>query len=170
MPTQLELLTGASYIPFTDQLYVNRLRTTISDTATLNQLEGVQESTDAELYIAIKDALEEINEEYEPETTWTITDIPSWNCLKLGAMLQVLTNKGILSARNTITTNDAGGVTVQDYDKYGRYVNFFNILVNKYMRSVTSMKRRYNIDQSYGGVDSEYSWNVYGGGQVRGDA
>ena len=66
--------------------------------------------------------------------------------------------KGILSARNSLTYQDAGGVTVSDYDRYGRYTNLFNTLINRYYRAVTSIKRRVNIDACYGGVESEYSW------------
>ena len=67
-----------------------------------------------------------------------------------------LTSKGILSARNTITYRDGGGVTVQDYDRYGRYINYYNILINKYVRGVSNMKLGSNIESAYGGVDSEY--------------
>ena len=167
--SQTELLTEAEYIPHEHQLWVDRLRKWLGDTATLNVLEAVQENTDAELYIALQDAMDEINEDFDPVTTWTITTVPSWNALKQGAVLQVLLMKGVLSARNMLTYQDSGGVTVQDYDKYGRYTNMFNILITKYMRAVTNMKRRYNVDQCYGSVESEYSWNVYGGGQIRGE-
>jgi hypothetical protein len=54
----------------------------------------------------------------------------------MGATLKILTKKGILSARNTLTYQDAGGITVQDYDKYGRYVNYFNVLVSTYYRGI----------------------------------
>jgi len=158
---------GVAAVPTAHQIYVDRLRAFLGDTAALNVLEGTEENTDLYLYQALQDAIWEINEDFEPETTWSITTIPSWTALKLGAALQVLTGKGILSARNTLTYNDAGGVTVSNYDKYGRYVNYYNILVNKYMRSVTSTKRRYNIDQCYGGVESEYSWETAGAGTTR---
>ena len=41
-------------------------------------------------------------------------------------------------------------------DKYGRYINYFNVLINKYVRGVTGMKLGKNVDDAYGGVDSEY--------------
>ncbi len=65
--------------------------------------------------------------------------------------------QGILSARNTLTYNDTGGVTVQNFDVYGRYINFFNILINKYRNQVTSLKRSNNVEAGYGGVYSEYA-------------
>ena len=74
----------------------------------------------------------------------------------MGATLMYLTSKGVLSARNTITYRDGGGVTVQDYDRYGRYINYYNILINKYVRGVGNMKLGQNIEAAYGGVPSEY--------------
>jgi len=41
-------------------------------------------------------------------------------------------------------------------DKYGRYINYYNVLVNKYMRGVTGMKLGQNVEAAYGGVASEY--------------
>ena len=157
MPNRLQLQTDV--IPYDDQLYVDRLRAYLNDTATQNILEATQESSDTELYHAIQDALDEINYEFTPATAYAkISEVPSWNLLKIGATLQILTSKGILSARNTVTYNDGGGVTVQDMDKYGRYINYFNILVNKYIRGVSSMKMGSNVEDAYGGVSSEYGY------------
>lgn len=154
-PTNLDLLT--EYIPHSYQLYVDRLRKYLGDTAELNTLSGAEECSDIFLYHCLQDAMDEFNFEFIPETTYTITSIPSWNVLKLGAVIQILIGKGILSARNTLSYSDAGGVTIQDYDTYGRYINFYNLLINKYMRSVQSMKVSSNVDSCYGGVSSEYS-------------
>ena len=155
MPSNLQLQTD--FVPYEDQLYVDRLRVYLNDTPTQNVLDAVQESSDTELYHAIQDALDEINYEFTPVTEYAkISQVPSWNLLKIGATLQILTSKGILSARNTVTYNDGGGVTVQDLDKYGRYINYFNILVNKYIRGVSSMKVGSNVEGAYGGVSSEY--------------
>lgn len=76
--------------------------------------------------------------------------------MKYGAVLQVLTSKGIISSRNTLTYNDGGGVTVQDMDKYGRYINYYNVLINKYVRGLQALKLGSNVDDAYGGVGSEY--------------
>ncbi len=121
-PTNLEL-TAPDYIPHDIQLYVDRLRRYLNDTVIANILEGVEESDDTTLYEAIQDAMDEINLEFLPATTYiSISQFP-WPLLKLGATLQVLIGKGILSARNQLTFNDTGGITVSDYDKYGRYIN-----------------------------------------------
>jgi len=155
MPTNIQLITDT--VPYPDSLYVDRLRKFLNDTVELNVLEQVQECTDIDLYHYIQDTLDEINYEFEPASTYTIQSFPSWNTIKFGATLQFLFSKGILSARNTLTYNDSGGVTVQDYDRYGRYMAFYNMLVNKYLRGVQSVKRASNIDSCYGGVASEYS-------------
>lgn len=155
MLDNLQLLTD--YIPHEAQLYVNRLRKFLGDTEALNVLTGEKESDDNFLYDCITDALDEINNEFMPVTTWTLSTMTSWNAVKLGATIQVLIGKGILSARNTLTYNDAGGITVADYDKYGRYINYYNILINKYMRTVQSIKLSHNIDSCYGEVASEYA-------------
>ena len=156
MPSKTQLQTEV--IPYSDQIYVNRLRKFLNDTAALNTLDKSQESADIDLYHYIQDALDEINYEYPPTGVIykSIAEVPSWNILKMGATLQYLTSKGILSARNTITYRDGGGVTVQDYDRYGRYINYYNILINKFVRGVSSMKLNANIDAAYGGVPSEY--------------
>lgn len=157
MPSKQQLMLDM--IPYEDQLYVDRLRKFIGDTVELNVLDEKQECTDIEIYHFIQDALDEINFEYLPTTSWKkISDVPSWNILKIGAVLQLLTSKGIHSSRNTITYNDGGGVTIQDMDKYGRYINYYNILITKYARGVQSMKIGNNVDDAYGGVSSEYGF------------
>lgn len=149
-------------IPDVWQPYVERFRDFLRDTSTENRLEKIEESTDGQLYDALTDALDEINKGFMPMTHWHIEDLSSensylsWNTLKYGGILQLLTAVGILSSRNTLTYRDTGGVTVQDYDKYGRYINYFNILINKYQNSVIMAKRAYNMDQCYGSVDSPW--------------
>ena len=160
MPTRSEMITN--YISFDDQLFVDRLRKWLNDTVELNVLEEVQESSDEELHHALQDTLDEINYEFSPSSNYkTFGQVPSWNLLKLGATLQVLTSKGIMSSRNTITYRDGGGVTVQDMDKYGWYIIYFNILITKYSRGVMNMKRSANIDAAYGGVGSEYGTDYW---------
>lgn len=150
-----EKLIGGT-ISFDEQLYVDRVRKFLGDFATSNKLDAVQESDDQDIYDAMIDTLDEINFEYLPTSDYTFETVPSFNLLKLGATLQILTSKGILSSRNTLTYTDSGGVTVQDMDKYGRYINYFNVLIAKYQRGVQNMKVGQNVDDAWGGVHSEY--------------
>ncbi|MCF1193625.1 hypothetical protein LRR18_18725, partial [Mangrovimonas sp. AS39] len=92
--------------------------------------------TDDELLDYVQDTLNNINLNYEPKTNFTLADIVTepgvdagrlpWSLVKLGATLQLLEIKGIISARNTLTYSDAGGVNVSEMDKWGRYLNYFN--------------------------------------------
>lgn len=144
-------------VPTIYQAKVDRLRRFLGDTSTLNKLLAAEESSDVFLYECIEDAIDEINMAPPQPTTYTITDFPYWSVLKQGSTLQVLTGKGILSARNMLTYNDTGGVTINDMDTYGRYINYFNVLINKYRQAVRDMKISANIDAAYGGVASEYA-------------
>jgi|GEM_PF-5822538 len=149
-------------VPEAEKPIVDLFRSQLNDTAELNTLDEIQESSDIELYRALLMTVNELNNNlvYEPNFT-ELKDVTNINLLFLGATLKVLTSKGILSARNTLTYQDAGGVTVQDYDKYGRYINYFNILVSSYYRDINFLNVKSNIDACYGEVNSEYlrvSW------------
>lgn len=149
-------LLGSSISP-EDSLYVRRLRKYLGDTVELNNLRQVQESTDEELAMALYDTLDEINYEFMPETSYIkLSEYKSWPSLRDGAILNILSMKGILSARNTLTYNDAGGIQVSDEDVYGRYMAYFNLIQAKFRQSVSNIKRNQNIENCYGGVSSEY--------------
>jgi len=138
--------------------YVVRFRKYLGDTPELNELTEAQESTDFELFIALQDAYDEMNYSIEPIDLNYIshTEVP-WSVLQLGGLLNILTMKGVLSSRNTLTYNDSGGITVKDMDKYGRYINYFNIMGSDFKRRSMAIKRAKNINSAYGGVESEYS-------------
>jgi len=148
-------VTDDETIPTTDRPYVNRLRRFLQDQDILNTLDQAQESTNTDLYFALQDALDEINVAGQVTTYTTFAGVP-WSLLKLGGVLNVLISQGILSARNQLTYNDAGGIQVSDLDKYGRYVNWFNVLINKYQRGIIQWKITKNVDDAYGEIPSEY--------------
>lgn len=148
---------SASSVPSAMQGRVDRLRKFLNDTEATNILTDVEESTDLELYYALQDVLTQLNYEVEPSslTFPSIKNLP-WNLLRDGGVLNVLLSKGIVSARNVLSYNDSGGITVKDQDKYGRYTVFYNMLVNRYRLAAQNFKRSKNIDLSYGGSHSEY--------------
>lgn len=138
---------------------VKRLRGFLNDTVEQNDLRGVEESTDLELFTALEDTWDEVNTAFEPvDLSFKTPKKTPWSVLRLGAVLHVLSSKGIGSARNTLSYNDSGGVSIQENDEYGRYVNLHNILVGEYRRRAQAAKRKLNMDGAYGGVDSEYSY------------
>lgn len=57
-----------------------------------------------------------------------------------------------------LTYQDTGGVTVQDYDTYGRYINLFNVFVSRYMQQIQDIKRSINIDNAYGSIESPMNY------------
>ena len=77
MPSKTQLQTEV--IPYNDQIYVNRLRKFINDTAALNTLDDAEECTDIDLYHYIQDALDELNFEVPPTSInyATIAAVPS---------------------------------------------------------------------------------------------
>jgi|AntRauTorckE6833_2_1112554.scaffolds.fasta_scaffold00311_22 hypothetical protein len=144
-------------VPTEDQPYVDRTRSYIQDTAVKNDLEGIEESTDLEIYYALDDTLGELSYEFGPHDMVfnSFSEVPL-RLLQTGAMLNILVSKGLLSARNTLTYTDQGGVTIQDQDQYGRYTVFYNMVINRYRNAAQSWKRSKNINGAYGGVHSEY--------------
>ena len=145
-------------IPPKHQKYVDRFRTFINDTPQANDLLGKEESTDLELYYSILDTWDDINTSVPPASLHyeALELVPSWTVLKLGTLLNVLISRGIVSARNNLSYQDSGGVSIKVDDEYGRYTVFFNMLVNKYRRKAINMKRETNINNCYGGVESPY--------------
>ena len=134
---------------------IQKFRRWIGDEEGLNILDQKRECTDEEIQDYLEDTVDEINYSHPPKTSYTVSTFPSFYLLKLGATLQYLTAKGILSARNMITYGDPSGISVQDTDKYGRYVNYYNVLITKYVNAVMNFKREMNVDSAYGGLGSE---------------
>jgi hypothetical protein len=147
-----------------------QLRKYLNDQPQLNELDEDFESTDDELVDYIKSSLNVINMDTTPVTAWTILNVVenpgddgyiTWSVVRLGAVLELLTAKGIISARNMLTYSDAGGVQVANHDKWGRYINYYNVMRPKFEAAVASAKIRYNVQQAYGGFSSPFSFDVY---------
>lgn len=142
------------------------------DIPQLNFLDKTFECTDDELQDYIRQALIDINMMYEPTTNFDIDQVRiipqdqgvlSWGTVKLGAILQLLMAKGIWSARNAITYSDAGGITVAEMDRYGRYQAYAERIRPEFDRQVRMMKIRLNIQMGYGGVTSPFGFDFYYG-------
>ena len=150
-------------VPEEANKYVLRLRRYLEDFTESNELLGVEESTDLELFNALIDTWDQVNNEFEPVDLHTshFSRIP-WSILRQGAVLNVLVSQSILSARNVLSYNDSGGITVKDQDVYGRYMALFNMLIAQYRRGAQAYKRLMNINGAYGGSHSEYYFNNSG--------
>jgi hypothetical protein len=150
-------------VPEQYQYLVDKFRNFLRDEKDINQLLEAKESTDDQLYENILDALEEINWTYEPITEYKLSDVSRgdtvgipWVILRMGATQHYLTSAGIHSARNTFNYSDGSGIQVSDTDAWGRYINYYNVLINKYREMISNFKRKRNIDDCYGGQGSEY--------------
>lgn len=139
----------------------NRIRNFNGDKADLNVLIQGLETTDEEMNDYIYKAIDFFNGYGGNATEYTLSDYPNKGNLIDGTIIQILMGKGILSARNMLTYQDIGGVTVQDFDVYGRYVNLFNMFINKYSQQVSSIKTSLNIDGAYGSIESPMGYDVW---------
>jgi len=144
-------------VPEAYRLKVEKLRDFLRDRPELNKLLEDQESPDDALYQALLDGMDYINYEVGYETSYTIDDFPSWKIVRDAAVLEILVSAGIGSARNTLTYNDGGGIMSQDSDVYGRYMAYYNQLVQKLQVAVSNLKLRANIDNGWGSSYSAYS-------------
>jgi hypothetical protein len=134
----------------------SRIRNFNGDKEELNVLIQAQETTDEELNDYMSKAVDNFNG-IGYSTEYTLSDFPNKGLLIDGTVIQILTGKGILSARNMLTYQDIGGITVQDFDTYGRYINLFNSFINKYIQQTIDVKRSINIDGAYGSIESPMS-------------
>jgi hypothetical protein len=131
----------------------SRIRNFNGDKAELNVLIRALETTDEELNDYMQKSIDTFNS-IGYNTNYVLSDFPNKGLLIDGTVIQILMGKGILSARNILTYRDEGGVVVTDFDTYGRYVNLFNVYINKYMQQVVDIKRSINIDGAYGSISS----------------
>jgi len=135
----------------------NRIRNFNGDKEELNVLIRALETTDEEMTDYIQKSIDYFNA-VGYETTYSVSDFPNKGLLIDGTVIQILMGKGILSARNMLTYRDEGGVTVQDFDVYGRYINLFNVYVGRYMQQVFDLKRSINVDGAYGSIESPMNY------------
>ena len=150
-------------IPYEHKTHIKRFRRFIKDDEAINTLLEAEENTDQFLYDCLLDTMDEINFTGEPFTEYTLDSITTdnsgvpWIIIRMGATLQFLTGAGIHSARNTFTYSDGSGIQVSDTNVWGRYINYYNVLITKYKDILAGFKRRKNIENCYGGVHSEYN-------------
>ncbi|KYK22701.1 hypothetical protein AYK24_00305 [Thermoplasmatales archaeon SG8-52-4] len=135
----------------------NRIRNFNGDKEELNVLIRALETTDEEMNDYIQKAVDLFNS-LGYTTSYTLSDYPNKGNLIEGTVIQILMGKGILSARNMLTYRDEGGITVQDFDTYGRYINLFNVYINRYMQQAMDIKRSLNVDGAYGSIESPMNY------------
>ena len=146
-------------IPTTVSGYLTRFRQYIADTELLNLLWEAEQCSDSDLLMYMEDFIDDFNVSWPPRTYFTIDDFidqVNWSILRMGATLEMLTNKGIGQARNQLSYSDTSGINLQDHDQYGRFLNLYHSLRPVLEKKIINWKRSYNIDSVYGDEPSEW--------------
>jgi len=131
------------------------VQTYMQDQEILNRLIRKEECSEEDRELAIKMSIGMYNE-ITPISGLTLSTFYSLNFLIEGAVIQLLTMKGILHSRNRLNYS-SGGLSIQVHDKAAEYQSWIQNLVNTYYTTVQNYKKQRNLEQCYGGVSSEYS-------------
>lgn len=144
---------------FMGDYYVKRFRQFLKDDKDLNKGEFLKkiENKDTDLSDYLSRALEAFNDSFF-KTEFTMDNFPSEHLLFVGGLLQALTSNQVVNARCALTYQDAGGIVIQDMDRWGRYSQLFNQFFNYWKQSVLEIKRSWNIENSFGDIPSDYVW------------
>ena len=126
----------------------------MQDQEILNRLIRQEECSETDRELAIMMSVGMYNET-TPISTMTLTTFPSLNFLIEGAVIQLLTMKGILHSRNRLNYS-SGGLSIQVHDKAAEYQGWIQNIVNQYYTTVQNYKKQLNLESCYGSVGSEY--------------
>jgi len=131
------------------------IRSFTRDTPELNRLLKDYESTDDQLDLAIRRAIDHYNTTPPIFKAVTILTYPSLDMLLYGCALRLLESAGLKQSRNELNYS-SGGVQVRVSDKTGLYQSWIARFEQKYYRQLLSYKKAININSGWGGVHSEY--------------
>ena len=145
-----------SQTPWDRPKYIRMLRVMLSDFEQLNTVLLSKESSDEKLGLMVDLALADFNGD-TPPTTFQVNDFPNPKCLLEGAIVETLMSVGLIHARNAMTYTD-DGVSVEDFGKDPRLLNFAQLHLQAYNSLKDSLKRYLNAKMTYGGFGSEYGW------------
>ena len=131
------------------------LRSYMQDSEQLNRLIRKEECTDSDRELAIMLSIDSYNTT-TPISALTLDTFPSLKFLLEGAVIQLLTMKGILQSRNRLNYS-SGGLSVQVSDKAGEYQAWISNLYNQLSMAIVNYKKQLNLESCYGGISSEYA-------------
>jgi hypothetical protein len=141
------------------EIAVRRTRLYIRDTKELNKLLGGKyESDDQSVRQAIMDALWDWNISNPPIASVLLQTHPAPHLLIRKAAIELLKSAGIWHSREHLPSQD-GGTSADDHAKIGEYSQWLQYLDADYERKKTDLKVSINIQDSYGGVGSEYDYD-----------
>jgi len=140
--------------------YVNSLRSYIKDSELKNiLLKYAKENTDEELGMYIQMAMSFLRSIPPFVIDFDYANFPFPSLIVHQAAIECMISNGILHARNELTYNN-GGITLKVFDSQ-RYINFINALLRLTdfeIQNFTKLKIAININGSFGGIYSPYSY------------
>ena len=138
---------------------IKSVRQFMRDFPKLNELRGVEESSDIDLKLYSMLALDEFNMTPPVIAPYHFGNFPSNSLLLLGTVCYALASHGILQFRNNLQYAD-GGQNVNIWDKGPAYMGNANIFSQKWMQQTIALKRSINLSNGYGVVQSA-DFNLY---------
>jgi hypothetical protein len=138
---------------------IKNVRKFIKDFPKLNELKGIEESSDNDLALYATLAMDDYN--FTPPIIVPVdfNSFPSHSLLLLGTVCYSLLSNGILQHRNSISYAD-GGQNVNVWDKGPAYIGNANLFGQMWERQKIGLKRAINIANGYGVIQSA-DFNLY---------
>jgi len=118
------------------------------------------EFTDDQIVACIRLPIDEFNEKYQPKTNYSPSNFPHrfhWLRAATGYLMEIA-SKGYI--RNHLDYS-AGGVSVQDKNKFAVYAKMGADLVAEWRTFVKECKLELNIDNGFSNLGSGYNYSNY---------
>lgn len=149
---------------------ITNVRKFVKDFPKLNELKGIEESSDSDLALYAMMALDDYNMTPPLIMSTSFEAFPSNSLLMLGTICYLLMSNGVLQFRNSISYQD-GGQNVNVWDKGPAYMGNAQMFAQLWEQKKAALKRAINISNGYGIIQSAdfnlYSYmTMYGGDYI----
>lgn len=138
---------------------IKSVRKFLKDFPKLNELKGIEESSDGDLKMYSMLALDDFNMTPPIIAPYHFENFPSSSLLLLGTVCYSFLSNGILQMRNSISYND-GGQHVNVWDKGPAYMGNAKLFATLWQQKTIALKRSINISNGYGVIQSA-DFNLY---------
>ena len=138
---------------------IKQVRKFIKDFPKLNELKGIQESSDSDMMLYAVMALDDYNLTPPVIAPSSFEAFPSNSLLMLGTICYSLLSNGILQHRNSISYQD-GGQNINVWDKGPAYIGNAKLFAQLWETKKIALKRAINLSNGYGIVQSA-DFNLY---------
>lgn len=118
------------------------------------------EFDDSQIAYCLRKPIDEFNERFQPKTNYSPKNFPHrfhWSRATVGYLLEIA-SRGYV--RNHLDYA-AGGVTVQDKNKFGAYAQMSAALLAEWRQFVKERKVELNIEGGFGNLGSGYNYSTY---------